>query len=233
MRRQVISELLDTDSGTAAEISRALSDLRFINWAFGGLTTTGALIERAAEESGKRSLSLLEVAAGSGYVPKAVQQRLRAKGINLEVSLLDRAWSHLDGGRNGNSGNGFRPVVGDALALPFRDGSFDLVSCNLFVHHLSPEQTVQFVNEGLRICRTAVLINDLVRNSLHLALVYTGLPLFRSRITWHDAPASVKQAYSRAEMQSMLEKTQAAKTELHYRYLFRMGAIAWKAPATR
>ncbi len=235
MKRQVISELLDTDSGTAAQISAALSDLRFINWAFGGVITTEAMIERAAEASGKHSFSLLEVAAGAGYVPQAVQRRLQAKGINLEVSLLDRAWSHLNGGRNGNSGNGnkFRPVAGDALALPFAENSFDLVSCNLFVHHLSPEQTVQFVDEALRVCRTAVLINDLVRTSLHLALVYAGLPLFRSRITWHDAPASVKQAYTRSEMQTLLEQTQAARIEIRNHYLFRMGAIAWKASATK
>jgi len=232
MRRQAISELLDTDSGTPAEISSALSDLRFINWAFGGLTTTGTLIERVAQESGKRSLSLLEVAAGSGYVPKAVQHRLQAEGIHLDVTLLDRAWSHLAAGHNGNSAsaNGLRRVAGDALALPFAENSFDLVSCNLFVHHLSPPQTVQFVTEALRVGRTAVLINDLVRSNLHLALVYAGLPLFRSRITWHDAPASVRQSYTRSEMQNVLEQTQAARIEIRNHYLFRMGAIVWKAP---
>ena len=69
-------------------------------------------------------------------------------------------------------------MAGDALALPFRNASFDLVSCNLFAHHLSSEQAIQFVNEALRTCRIAVLVNDLVRHRLHLALVYAGLPLF-------------------------------------------------------
>jgi hypothetical protein len=54
---------------------------------------------------------------------------------------------------------------------------------------------------------------------------------FRSRITWHDAPASVRQAYTRNEMQSLFEQTEAAQGEIRYRYLFRMGAIAWKALA--
>ena len=55
-------------------------------------------------------------------------------------------------------------MAGDALALPFRDASFDLVSCNLFAHHLSPQELVRFVDEALRVCRVAVLINDLVRH---------------------------------------------------------------------
>ena len=55
-----------------------------------------------------------------------------------------------------------RAVAGDALALPFRDASFDLLSSTLFAHHLSPQELVQFVDEALRVCRVAVLINDLV-----------------------------------------------------------------------
>jgi ubiquinone/menaquinone biosynthesis C-methylase UbiE len=121
-----------------------------------------------------------------------------------------------------------RALVGDALALPFQDGSFDVVSSNLFIHHLMPEAVQQFVSEALRVCRKAVLINDLIRSPLHLALVYAGLPLFRSRLTWHDAPASVRQAYTIEEMRGMLKSTPAARVEISSHYLFRMGVIAWK-----
>jgi hypothetical protein len=58
--------------------------------------------------------------------------------------------------------------------------------------------------------------------------VYAGLPLYRSRLTRHDAPASVRQAYTPEEMQVLLEQTRASRTEIHRHYLFRMGVIAWK-----
>ena len=230
MKRQAIAELLDTNSGTPSEITATFADLRFINRSFGGFTTTEAMIKQVVRASGSRSLSLLEVAAGSGHMPKAIQHRMHAQGIHLQISLLDRAWSHLRNGGNGssNSKNGFPAVAGDALALPFRDECFDVVSCNLFAHHLSPAQTVQFLNEALRTCRIAVLVNDLVRHRLHLALVYVSLPLFRSRMTWHDAPASVRQAYTLHEMRGLFEQTVAAQVEIRKHYLFRMGAIAWK-----
>ena len=102
------------------------------------------------------------------------------------------------------------------------------MSCNLFAHHLSPQELVAFTNEALRVCRVAVLINDLVRHPLHMALVYAGLPLYRSRLTRHDAPASVRQAYTPVEMQALLGQTAAARVEIHRHYLFRMGVIAWK-----
>jgi ubiquinone/menaquinone biosynthesis C-methylase UbiE len=221
MKRVVIPELLDTDCGTPAEVAASLRDLRRINRWFGGVATTEDMIWRVARQINSSSLSLLEVAAGTGYVPQTVRERLHRRGLSLQVSSLDRVASHLT-----NNGNGV--VAGDALALPFRDASFDLLSSTLFAHHLCPQDLVRFVNEALRVCRVAVLINDLVRHLLHMALVYAGMPLYRSRLTRHDAAASIRQAYTVEEMQSMLAQTSAASVEIHHHYLFRMGVVAWK-----
>ncbi len=224
MKRVVIPELLDSDAGSPSEVATALSDLRHINRWFGGIATTESMVREVARERGVSSLSLLEVAAGAGYVPHTVSTQVRESGVQLEVTLLDRAHSHLSNGR----GNGTSAVAGDALALPFADGSFDIVSCCLFAHHLEPREVLQFVNEGLRVCRVAVIINDVVRDPIHLALVYLSLPLYRSRFTHHDAPASVRRAYTTDEMRRMLEQSTATKVEVGRHPLYRMGAIAWK-----
>lgn len=225
MRRTVIPELLDTDSGTAIEIEDSLADLRGINRRFGGIATTQAMVERVANRVGARSLSLLEVGAGSGDVPTAVRDGLEQR-VAISVTLLDRVASHL---RNGKPPVA-PAVVGDAIALPFSDNSFDLVSCGLFAHHLSPQEIVEFVKEGLRVCRRAVLINDLIRNPIHLALVYAAYPLYRSRLTKHDAPASVRAAYTPSEISALIAQTSAARVEITRHYLFRMGVVAWKKP---
>jgi len=218
MQRRPTRELLDTDSGTPSEVAASLSDLRWFNRWFGGISTASRLIDIAA--GGKSDLSVLEVAAGDGFVPKELQKRF--SHIHFDVTLLDRAPSHLP--RN----NGMRAVAGDALALPFQDSAFDLVSSSLFVHHLQPDRVVLFVREALRACRVAVLINDLVRHPLHLAVAYAGVPLYRSRLTRNDAPASVRQAYTVDEMRNFLETAGASRVEIHRQYFFRMGAIAWK-----
>jgi ubiquinone/menaquinone biosynthesis C-methylase UbiE len=212
--------LLDMDAGTPEEVRGSLRDLRFFNSKFGGISSTTRLIEEVARKTGARSLSLLEVAAGTGYVAGRTSSRLRRHGIELETTLLDRSPAHLNGSQ--------RSVVGDARALPFADASFDLVSSNLFVHHLEPEELIHFVREGLRVCRRAVLINDLIRHPLHLFLVYAGLPLYRSRLTRHDAPASVRRAYTVEEMRSMLCHVRSTRLQFSRHYLFRMGVLVWK-----
>jgi len=223
MIRVPTPELLDTDAGTPAEIAASLSDLRRINRWFGGTTTTVDLIRRAAQSSDSR-ISLLEIAAGSGYVPQAARDHLAQRGIRLDLTLLDRAASHVGTAQR----DGAAAIVADACSLPFRDSSFDLISSNLFLHHLAPDELVGCVREGLRVCRRAVLINDLIRHPIHLALVYSGMPLYRGRLTRHDAPASVRQAYTKEEMLELLRRTGAPRIEMKSYYLFRMGVIVWK-----
>lgn len=223
MKRRPSHELLDTDSGTPEEVAASLLDLRSFNLRFGGLNTTRALIERVAEKTGRKDFSLIEIASGEGFVPRRVSADLASGGIRLQLTLLDRVLSHLP--KNGS----VPKLAGDALALPFSNSSFDLVSCSLFVHHLSPEQAIGFAKESLRICRTAVLVNDLVRHPLHLALAYAASPWYRSRITRNDAPASVKQAYTTAEMRGFFQNAGAGRVEVQRHFLYRMGVIAWKA----
>ncbi len=224
MRRVDNPELLDCDDCPAEEVAKSLQDLSSINRRFGGVSTTRALIERVASGIGKKKLSVLEVAAGFGEVPRLAAERLAPQGIQLEPTLLDIRRSHLPSG--GGS------VVADALALPFPENSFDLVSCNLFVHHLQPEEVARFAREALRVCRCALLINDLVRHPLHLALVYAAFPLMRSYVSRHDGEVSVRRSYVPTEMRKMIASAitngSAPRIEISRHFLFRMGVIAWK-----
>jgi Methyltransferase domain len=223
MQRVPISELLDSDSGSSDEIAASLADLARINHWFGGVATTCSMVQYVAEKTGSRSLSLLEVGAGSGYVPRIARERLMRRGVRLQVTLLDRAPSHL-----GNGVAASMPrVAGEAGRLPFAGESFDLVSSCLLAHHFSPRELLRVVEEGLRVSRIAVLINDLVRHPVHLALGYAGWPLHRSRLTQHDALASIRQAYTPDEIEEILKPT-AAGIVIRRHYLFRMGVVVFK-----
>src|SRR5664279_3982886 len=132
MQRRVIAELLDDDLGTPEEIAHSLADLRHINNWFGGMRTTTRMLQRVAAESGVKKLSLLEIGAGQGEVPLSAERSLSRNGIALNVTLLDRRWTHLPA-------TGATSICGDAMQLPFSDRAFDVVSCSLFAHHFDPE----------------------------------------------------------------------------------------------
>lgn len=223
MKRISTQEILDSGTCPPGEAEISLRDICRINRWFGGVATTRSLIQRVSLATGCKRFSMLEVASGFGEVPKIAGKQLARQRITLEVTMLDRFRSHMLPGK--------RAVVADALALPFADASFDLVSCSLFAHHLEPQELARFAAEALRVSRCALLINDLIRHRLHLALVYAGLPLMRSHVSRVDGVASVRRAYAPEEIRTILSDGIEARRriDISRHYLFRMGVIAWKS----
>ena len=222
MRRVVIPELLDSDSGSPEEVADSLRDLRMFSRYFGGTNTTTALLRRVATSSGRRHLTVLDVAAGPGEAVLGAARELSREGIQMRVTLADRFASHMPH-------NGVPTIVADALRLPVADAGFDVVTSSLFVHHLEPKDVETFARESLRVCRVAAVINDLHRSAAHLGMVYAGLPIYRSRLTRHDAPASVRRAYTPEELRRIIGPAGAASVEITNHFLYRIGLIAWKA----
>ncbi|MDE2936175.1 MAG: methyltransferase domain-containing protein [Chloroflexota bacterium] len=96
----------------------------------------------------KPDFSVLDVAAGTGIVARAVAPSVR------KVVALDATPAMLEQGRAKAGIEGLTNVVfteGDASRLPYGDGSFDLVVCRLAIHHFL-EPTIQ-VREMARVCR--------------------------------------------------------------------------------
>src|SRR5262249_45295742 len=222
MQRVVTPELLDTDAGTPPEVDGSMSELRTINRYLRGSRTMIALSEEVARRRQLKKLSWLDVGGATGELVALTSKSVSKRGLELQAVVLDRSPSHMDGR--------YPSVGGDALALPFKESSFDVAGSSLLVHHLEPPDVIKFVNEALRVVRHAVLINDLIRHPLHVALAYAGYAVYRSRLTRHDAVGSVRCAYTVNEIEKMLQQTQAAKVEIKTFFPFRMGVIAWKRP---
>lgn len=221
MKRVVAPELLDSDSGTPREVEDSLADLRMFNRRFGGVRAMTALLREVAVRRGLKEMDWLDVAGGAGDVVILAGASLGRSGVMVRPVVLDRALTHL------NAAN--LNVCGDALALPFRDNSFDVIGSSLFVHHLEPGELARFAAEALRVARHAFVIHDLIRHPLHLALALAGRPIYRSRITRHDAPASVRRAYTVNEIRHILRGVNAAEVSFRTFYLYRLGVIVWKA----
>ncbi|MGI8770908.1 MAG: methyltransferase domain-containing protein [Acidobacteriaceae bacterium] len=231
MKRVCEAEILDQDGGSPSEIASALESIRRINLRFGGNRMHTRLLRRAAAHiETQRKLHLLEVASGQADVLQAAVRQLNWQH-RCSITLLDRSAQHLP------SAASWPPdlpaperITGDALAIPLADQSVDIVACCLFLHHLDEQQARVFLKEALRVARVAVIVNDLERNRLHYLLARLAALMDPSRISRHDGPVSVRQAYTAGELRSLLRQT-GQRFELPRGFLFRLGAVLWKDPA--
>jgi ubiquinone/menaquinone biosynthesis C-methylase UbiE len=97
--------------------------------------------------------SVLDIGSGTGRAIEHMKRHrpaLRVKGVEPVQELRDIGY------RNGISREDL--VAGDALALPFEDGAFDLVCEFAVLHHI--QTPARAVLEMLRVAKKAVFIAD-------------------------------------------------------------------------
>lgn len=233
---------MDADAADPAALQRALLFIRRVNrllrYNAATLRALGELIENA--EGGRRKaewargaaagpsshiphssfliphspISILDLATGSADLPQEIVAWGRRRGMKIECVGLDRHPVTLAVAR------AWAPEVplvrGDALRLPFADGSFDFATCGSFLHHLETDAAVEVVREMERVTRTGWIVADLLRRRRALAWI-SLFTLFAGWMERHDARVSVKQAWSPEEARDLARR---AGAEARYREVF-------------
>ncbi|HYI05588.1 MAG TPA: methyltransferase domain-containing protein, partial [Reyranella sp.] len=114
----------------------------------------------------------------------------------------------------------------DARALPFANQAFDVVTCSLALHHFSPADAVLVLRQMDRVCRTGFIVNDLRRGAVGYGASWFASRLTtRNRLTRHDAPLSIRRAYTPEELRSLLDEAGVQNAEVQTLPWFRMVAI--------
>jgi ubiquinone/menaquinone biosynthesis C-methylase UbiE len=207
------AELIDDPNQPNSDLRASMMDVQRANRFLGGTPVITRHVTdwlRAAKgdpEFSRRPVTFLDVATGSGDLPKAILEIACRERVDARIIGLDYSEPILRIAREAACmQNEMRLIRGDAFHLPCADGSIDYVLCSLAFHHLGLAGSVNALREMERVSRRGWLVNDLRR-------AWSAWYLFRAvsiitrmnRMTRHDGPASVLRAYSVAEYQSMPE----------------------------
>jgi SAM-dependent methyltransferase len=207
-------ELLD-EGVPEAEAALSLADLRFVNrW----LGNRGALLRavRPHLPSGGR---LLDVGCGSGDVPAFLRDRLPGPplAVGLDVKAL-----HLR-----DAPAAVRPVVADIRRLPFADGSFDVVTASLFLHHFDAHELPGLLRALSRLARRALVVNDLHRALVPWLFGRAAFPLlFRSPVSVQDGLLSIRRGFRAEELQDAFASAGLGGVRVRRSFPYRLVAVA-------
>lgn len=201
-------ELMD-NTGLEPDIVRSnLNDLTRVNYWLGGVKLTVAGLERlTADFRPGDEIALLDVATGAADIPRRLVHWAEGRGLVPRIVATDINPESLAIAATDTPPE-IQLAVADGRNLPFDDDSFDIVLSSLALHHLAPEDAVTMLGEMRRVARHGVVVNDLVR-CWH---GYAGAWLFSHMLTppgslgRHDAPCSVRRAYTRREMVDLAEQ---------------------------
>lgn len=216
MKRVDTPELLDEHDAPREEMERSLRDLRRFNRWAGGTSTYLRLVRRFAPDA----KIVVDLGAGTADLLDALPADVTTIAVDLNVKHLAY--------QRGRS-RALR-VVADAMRLPFRDTSVDIVTSSHFFHHFEPEENAIILRGALRVARIGAMASDTRRHILpYLFTWLLGKLHLVGRITAYDAPASVARGYTVDEAKAVGEKTGAGRVEVVRMMPFRFGLLLWKA----
>lgn len=191
------------------QIAGCLDTLARLNGLFGGRWLTLRHVRRLLGAlPAHRPVTVLDVGAGAADIPVRLVRWARRHRRALRVFALDRGRATLEYARAYTAAYPEITLIqGDALALPVRPESVDIVISAMTLHHLNPEEATRYLGEIDGAAATGWVVNDLVRSRPAHGLVWLLTRVFtRSAMARHDGPMSVRRSYTPPEVAALCEK---------------------------
>ena len=175
-------------------------------------------------------LRILDLACGGGQVVVDLVRRAARAGLAVEACGLDLSpvavgYARGHAARTGVSQVTFASFDVAREPLP---GTFDVVVCSLFLHHLGDDEAETLLRRMRDAARRLVVVSDLQRTRLgYLYAWWGGRLLSRSQVFHVDAPRSVEAAFALDEARRLAERAGLAGARVVARWPQRF-LLTWR-----
>jgi len=197
-----VLEMMDRDQPVSAELERDLKRIRQLNRWFGSYRLVLGFVRDWIKPADK--LRIVDLATGSGDIPRLIVDYARKISATVEMDALDRQPATLEIARR---------LSADYPEISYREANvlewnpieaYDITICTLALHHFSDEDAVRLLGRCRQLSKRFVLVSDLRRSFSLVAGVYllTAL-IFREPMTRYDARLSARRAFSFSEMRDL------------------------------
>jgi len=216
-------ELMDRPQLVSSELEKDLRNIRQLNRFFGSHRLVLHFLRRWIKPGDH--VRIVDLATGSGDIPRLIIDYAQKIGAKVEVDALDRQSATLEIARK-LSGNYPEISYIDANILEWQPADpYDIVLCSLALHHFSDEDAVRLLRRCRELSQKFVLVSDLRRGLLATIGVYllTAL-IFREPMTRYDGRVSAARAFSFAELDDLAGRAGLRKFQ-HKKFHFARHAI--------
>ena len=193
---------MDRPQLVSSELEKDLRNIRQLNRFFGSHRLVLHFLRRWIKPGDH--VRIVDLATGSGDIPRLIIDYAQKIGAKVEIDALDRQSATLEIARK-LSGNYPEISYIDANILEWQPADpYDIVLCSLALHHFSDEDAVRLLRRCRELSQKFILVSDLRRGLLATIGVYllTAL-IFREPMTRYDGRVSAARAFSFAELDDL------------------------------
>ncbi|MEY2562047.1 MAG: hypothetical protein QOH88_240 [Verrucomicrobiota bacterium] len=196
---------MDRPQPVTPELVSDLRNLRQLNRHFGSYALTLRFLRRWIKRGAR--VRVLDLATGSGDIPRLVIDYARKVGAQATVEAIDQQSSTLEIARKLSGDYPEIDFIEGDVRLFGEEAQYDLVLCSLALHHFDDHEAVEVLERCRKLSRKFVLVSDLRRGWLasvgvHLLTTF----IYREVMTRTDARLSAARAFSFREFRSLAER---------------------------
>jgi len=214
---------MDRPQPISPELLSDLRHLRTLNRYFGSYRLIRHFLRRWIGRGDK--LRILDLATGSGDIPRLVVEFAREAGAEVEIDAVDFQASTIEIAQQLSFG--FPEVRYHCADIhDFGDEySYDIVLFSLALHHFSSNQAVAMLRRCQALSRGKILVADLCRSWFaKLGVDLLTAMVFREAMTRNDARVSVRRSFSYQEVDHLASEA-GWRDYGHCRFRFARQAI--------
>ncbi len=234
-----VAEQIDDAALPYHDVRHSMADLARTNQLFGGVETVHWYLSRMLRSYPKdQTVRILDIATGSGDIPRRLIDWGEQRGIRIEITAVDNQRAMLQMARESLSEHGdasgdrerLQFVQADALSLPFPPRSFDFALCALAFHHFGFEDSARVLAVMDQLTTGGFVVSDLRRDLPTLWTVQAGMHLLGAHpVTRHDGPASVRRAFTPREYAKIVAISGVQNVRVSTRWYFRVALVQDKS----
>lgn len=221
------AEVMDDMTLPDAEIAPVLEGLGKVNSWFGGHKNMIRALQRFPVQSED---AISDWGCGGGDMLIAVSKWAAKRDMRLKLTGIDAAPAAINFARKASAGyKNIHYIQTDVLTGADAIGKHDIIISSLFTHHFDNEGWVAMIKNMHASARKGIIITDLHRHwLLYYAVVFITHVLTRNKMVRTDGPLSVKRAFKKHELLTLLQRSQIDNFKLTWKWPFRWQLVIYK-----
>ena len=213
-------EIMDDFSLKGEILKDTLNKLELTNRLLGGNKVTILGLKKLIEKIPKYNIiTIIDLGCGNGDILRDIAKFGKKNKYSFKLVGVDANIAAIDYARELSKNHPeicFKSI--DILSEDFKDESYDVVLCTLFLHHFKNKELISFLRKTVQKATIGIVVNDLHRHKLAYYLFKLIGIFVKNKTFKKDGLTSVLRAFKRKELEYI-----SSQIKVHF-------SIQWKWP---
>ena len=212
------TEIMDDFTLEGVLLRDTLDKLETINRLLGGNSVTISGLKKILKNQSKnKTITIVDLGCGNGDILRDVAQFGRKNNYSFKLTGIDANLAAIDYANELSkdySELNFKKI--DVFSEDFKEQSFDIVLCTLFLHHFKNEELIPFLKTITEKATIGIVVNDIHRHRLAYYLFKLIGFFIKNEMVREDGLTSILRAFKKKDLENI-----AKELNVHF-------SIQWK-----